>query len=432
MKRIFFVDDEQRVVDGLRRMLRAMRDEWDMAFFNSGPAALEAMDALQPDIVVSDMRMPGMNGAEFLGEVRKRHPGTVRLILSGQCDRAAVLDAAGLAPQFLSKPCSAESLRNTVARIFEVQEQLASPQIRTAVTQLEALPISANHLGALAEVLAEPTPSETDLIEIVNQDLGLFSKCLQLISSGFLGSQQEVIRPAEVVSVMGADALRSLVLDKRIFPTLPAGPPLEAAASLFQKISQATAETARRIAAEQNADESIRRLAEIGGRLARIGVAVLAVIDPAKYFQIWRLGVSRRTSKMDLEMRFFGVHRADVGAYLLGLWGVPSQLVDIVRNSPWPHRTKERAFSALTAVHAACFFVEEAASELLQPNYALDLPYLEDVGAIPQLDRWREIARCVVDGLEIAPHLLSYAGEVLAPVSAAIPVGGVYSGELQS
>ncbi len=431
MKRIFFVDDEQRVVDGLPRMLRPMREEWEMAFFSSGAAALEAMDALQPDIVVSDMRMPGMNGAEFLGEVRRRHPGTVRLILSGQCDRAAVLDAAGPAHQFLSKPCSAETLRNTVARIFEVREQLASPQIRTAVSQLEALPISANHLGALVEVLAQPTPSEADLIKIVNQDLALFSKCLQLVSSGFLGSQLGVIRPAEVVAALGADALRNLVLEKRIFPTLPPGPPLEAAASLFEKVSQATAETARRIAAEQDADEPTERLAEIGGRLARVGVAVLAVIDPAKYVQIWRLGVSRRMSKMDLEMRFYGVHRADVGAYLLGLWGVPSQLVDIVRNTPWPRRAKEHAFSALTAVHAACFFVEEAASELLQPNHSLDLPYLEDIGAISRLDRWRAIARDVVEELEIAPRLLNYAGEVLTPVSTAIPVGGIYSEERQ-
>lgn len=423
MKRIFFVDDEQRVVDGLRRMLRPMRDEWEMAFFSSGPAALDAMDVLQPDIVVSDMRMPGMNGAEFLGEVRRRHPGTVRLILSGQCDRAAVLDAAGPAHQFLSKPCSAESLRNAIGRIFEVQEQLANPEIRKAVSQLEALPISAYHLRILVDVLAQSNPSETDLIKIVNQDLALFSKCLQLVSSGFLGTHLGVIRPAEVVPAMGADALRSLVLEKRIFPTLPPGPPLEAAASLFQKISQATAETARRIAAEQNADEQIRRLAEIGGRLARIGVAVLAVIDPAKYVQIWRLGVNRRMSKMDLEMRFYGVHRADVGAYLLGLWGVPSQLVNIVRNTPWPHRTADRAFSALTAVHAACFFVEEAASELLQPNYSLDLPYLENIGAVPKLDRWREIARSVVEELEIVPRLLSYAGDILSPISPAIPVG---------
>ncbi|NMC21575.1 MAG: HDOD domain-containing protein, partial [Thermogutta sp.] len=401
MKRIFFVDDEQKVVDGLRRMLRAMRDEWEMSFFSSGPAALEAMAVCRPDIVVSDMRMPGMNGAEFLGEVRRRHPGTVRLILSGQCDRDAVLDAAGPAHQFLSKPCSAETLRSTIGRICEIQDQLANTEIRAAVARLQALPIHASHLRTLAEVLAPPKTSETDLIRVVNQDLALFSKCLQLVSSGFLGTQPGVINPAEVVPAMGTDAIRSLVLEKRIFPALPAGSALESWANLFQKVSQATAETARRIAAEERAGPATVRLAEIGGHLARIGVAVLAVIDPAKYLQIWRLGVHRRMPKMDLEMRFYGVHRADVGAYLLGLWGAPSELVDIVRNTPWPRRAGDRDFSALTAAHAACFFVEEAASELLQPNYSLDLPYLQEVGAISRLDCWREIARSVVDDVEI-------------------------------
>lgn len=432
MRRIFFVDDEQRVVDGLRRMLRGMRDEWEMSFFGSGSAALDAMADKSPDIVVSDMRMPGMNGAEFLDEVRRRHPGTVRLILSGQCDRAAVLDAAGPAHQFLSKPCSAEALRSTIGRILEVQDQLANAEIRTAVSRLQGLPIPENHLFKLADVLARPQASDAALVKIVNDDFALFSKCLQLVGCGFLGTQLDAIRPSEIALAIGADTIRSIALEKRIFPTLPAGSILETAAGFFQRISRATAETARQIAAEENAEERIQRLAELGGYLARIGVAVLAAIDPAKYLQIWRLSIHQRIPKVDLEMRFFGVHRADVGAYLLGLWGVPAQLVDIVRNTPWPRRTAERAFSPLTAVHAACHLVEESAPELLGPNYPFDLSYLEDVGVLSKLDRWREIARSVMKKLEVAPGALRVTEEVLSPVPADLPAGWSLHEELPS
>lgn len=432
MRRIFFVDDEQRVVDGLRRMLRAMRDEWEMSFFGSGPAALDGMADLSPDIVVSDMRMPGMNGAEFLEEVRRRHPGTVRLILSGQCDRAAVLDAAGPAHQFLSKPCSAETLRNTIGHIFEVQDQLANAEIRTAVSRLQGLPIPENHLRKLADVFARPQASDAALIKIVHDDFALFSKCLQLVGCGFLGTQLDAIHPREIALAVGADTIRSIALEKSIFPTLPAGSILETAAGFFQRISRATAETARRIAAEENAEERIQHLAELGGYLARLGVAVLAAIDPAKYIQIWRLSIHQQIPKMDLEMRFYGVHRSDVGAYLLGLWGVPSQLVDIVRDGPWPRRTAECAFSPLTAVHAACHLVEESTSELLCPNYPLDLSYLEKVGVLSKLDRWRTIAHSVMEELEIAPDAFRITEDVLSPICAELPAGWSLHEELPS
>ncbi|GAB4137911.1 HDOD domain-containing protein [Thermopirellula anaerolimosa] len=421
MKRIYFVDDEPRVVDGLRRMLRSQRDEWEMSFFHSGQAALEAMAEREPDIVVSDMRMPGMNGAELLDEVRRRHPGTVRLILSGQCDRSAVLDAAGPAHQFLSKPCSAEVLRNTISRIFDVQDQLANAEVRTAVSRLEALPVAANRLRIISDVLSQPEISEAELIRLVTDDSTLFTKCLQLVGSGFLGTQHAVSDPAEIVPALGADTFRSLVFEKRIFPALPEEPILETAADLFQKMSRATAETARRIAAEETDDERTVRLAEMGGRLARIGVAVLAVIDPAKYVQIWRLSVRQKISRIELEIQFFGVHRADVGAYLLGLWGLSPQLVEIVRNASCPRRAPDRTFSALTAVHAACVLVDQAMSEMLHPNHPLDALYLQDVGVISRIDRWQQIAGAVVEEFELAPRLLRYTGEIFSPTATHIP-----------
>ena len=73
-KRVLFVDDEPKILDGLRRMLRVMRDQWDMAFVQSGPEALEILGKHRFDVIISDMRMPGMDGAELLLEVRKRHP----------------------------------------------------------------------------------------------------------------------------------------------------------------------------------------------------------------------------------------------------------------------------------------------------------------------------------------------------------------------
>jgi len=112
-KRVLFVDDEPRILDGRRRMLRSMRHEWKMSFAETGQEAL-AILANQPfDVVVVDMRMPGMDGVQLLSEVRKRHQ-IIRIVLSGTADREAILRAVGLAHQYLSKPCDAETLKSVL------------------------------------------------------------------------------------------------------------------------------------------------------------------------------------------------------------------------------------------------------------------------------------------------------------------------------
>ena len=103
-KKLLFVDDDPAVLQGLRRMLRVMADEWEMSFAESGQQALQMMKKVPVDMVVSDMRMPGMDGAQLLKEVKNNFPGTIRIILSGYVDETAIIRSSGSVHQFLSKP----------------------------------------------------------------------------------------------------------------------------------------------------------------------------------------------------------------------------------------------------------------------------------------------------------------------------------------
>ncbi len=84
--RILFVDDEPQVLKVLQMSLKSMGHEWEMVFVESGEQALALMDQKPFDIIVSDMCMPGMTGAQLLNTVMLRHPQTIRLILSGYAD----------------------------------------------------------------------------------------------------------------------------------------------------------------------------------------------------------------------------------------------------------------------------------------------------------------------------------------------------------
>src|SRR5689334_7179510 len=115
-KRVLFVDDEPLVLQALQRMLRPFRNEWEMSFVDNGGDALKLMAEMPFHVVVTDMRMPGMNGADLLLKVQEVYPKTVRLILSGHADKELILKCVGTAHQFLSKPCEPETLRAAVKR----------------------------------------------------------------------------------------------------------------------------------------------------------------------------------------------------------------------------------------------------------------------------------------------------------------------------
>jgi YesN/AraC family two-component response regulator len=79
MRRILFVDDEPRILDGLKRMLHSMRREWEMVFALSGQQALDLLGSGSFNVIISDMRMPGMDGHQLLEKVRQAHPQVVRI-----------------------------------------------------------------------------------------------------------------------------------------------------------------------------------------------------------------------------------------------------------------------------------------------------------------------------------------------------------------
>lgn len=115
MIRVVFVDDDVSALTAMQRSLHCMRNEWSMAFVSSGAAALEELARIPAAVIVSDMRMPGMDGWQLLGEVKARHPETVRLILSGHAEPSSIMRSVGVAHHYLAKPCDSASLKAATA-----------------------------------------------------------------------------------------------------------------------------------------------------------------------------------------------------------------------------------------------------------------------------------------------------------------------------
>jgi CheY-like chemotaxis protein len=186
-KRVLFVDDDQNVLDEIERTLLDTNSDYERAFTSSGREALRKLEESAFDIVVADMHMPEIGGAELLTEVTRLYPQTVRILLSDNAGLDLVLRSSSTAHQFLTKPCDAATLRRTLDRALRIREMLASPGLRTVVSRMTTLPTLPAMYTKLVESLDDPEISSRKLGEIIAQDVGMSAKILQIANSAFFG-----------------------------------------------------------------------------------------------------------------------------------------------------------------------------------------------------------------------------------------------------
>lgn len=390
MKTLLFVDDDNKVLQGLQRQLHSMRHEWNMNFVDGGAKALAILAANPVDVIVSDMMMPGMDGAELLTEVSKRHPNTVRLVLSGHAEREAILRLVGPAHQYLSKPCDAEELRLAVARSFALRDLLSSEQLKELATRVKTLPTLPALYQQLTGELRKEDASIEIIGEIISRDIGMTTKILQLVNSAFFGLPQPISSASDAVMYLGLSTVRSLVLSLQVFSQFEDPPVRGFSLAALANHCWVTAVLARRIAGAQRADIKIVDQCFLAGLLHDVGRIILAAGLPERYARVWHEAPQRHIPVWQAEKIEFGATHAEVGAYLLALWGLPNPVIEAVALQHCPSACLVQEFSPLIAVHVASAFAHERNGDAAD-TYCMDLNYLAQTGLAGRLDDWREI-----------------------------------------
>jgi HD-like signal output (HDOD) protein/CheY-like chemotaxis protein len=352
-QRILFVDDEPMLLKGLERSLRGMRNEWDMQFVPGGAEALAAMAKEPFDAVISDMRMPGMDGAELLDQVRQRFSQTVRMVLSGQSDKDAIFRAIRPTHQYLSKPCNIEQLKQKLKCALSRRDLLDSPELKQRVSQMENVPSVPSLYRELRNRLQASHPNLHEITGLVRRDPGMTAKLLQLVNSAFLVSASSLSCPKQAVSIIGVDNLRSLVLSGGLFSELPEAVAKELTAAC--RHSYTVARFAEAIAGCEQAGDKVVQDCYAAGLLHEIGWIVLAAAYPER-LHLMREQRGENLAVGERERRVFGSTHGLVGAYLLGLWGLPDAIVDAVAGHHIPAQASSSGFCPLLAVHAAAYW----------------------------------------------------------------------------
>jgi len=390
-KRIIFVDDEPNVLAGLRRMLRGFRNEWEMEFAPGGAVALARMDESPFDAIVTDIKMPKMDGVELLGEVLHRHPATVRIILSGQADQEAVQRSLKRTHQFLTKPCNPDVLKATVKRACALRDKLANESLVRLVSQVTTLPSLPEVYNQLLTELQSPEPSLKRVAELISKDLAMTAKLLQLVNSSFFGLPRRIEDPAHAVSLLGLKILKPVALSAGIFAQFVGTRIGEHTIEDFSNHGVAVSKCACLVAEEEGADKECVDDSVLAGLIHDVGQLILASRLSEQYCDVVRAAKQEEKPLRDCEIERFGADHADVGAYLLGLWGLPDSIVEAVAYHHRPSESPVDQFGPITAVHVANVLINQTkACGLSTHVQEVDEEHLRRLGAEDKLPKWRE------------------------------------------
>jgi HD-like signal output (HDOD) protein len=382
MKTVLFVDDEREILDSLKLLLRKEKDQYELHFFQRADEALEFMSQHGADVLVSDLRMPGMNGCALLQRAQEDHPEVARVLFSG----AGREDAVRLAPyahQFLPKPCEPQVFRAVVQRACAIQSVLSSPVMRAEMGSIGTLPSPPQTYLDLSKLLESDEVNLGAVSKIVERDPAISAKVLQLANSAFFCPPRPLKRITDAVQRLGATTIRALVagidalgrFGKRF--DVPDFSP-----ATLQDQAIRTSLICKAIA-----PDALREEAMLAGILHDVGLLALASTRPEALTRSLAIAAERGIPHHQAQREVFGFTQAAAGGYLLGLWGLPNVIVEAVVGHQEPYALEGNVLDTATVVHVASALVL-AADRGLEPSTLIDMNHLRRLKVDDRLPEW--------------------------------------------
>jgi HD-like signal output (HDOD) protein/ActR/RegA family two-component response regulator len=389
-KRILFVDDDPLLLELYAVAMEKESDRWEINSAENGTRALAILAAKKFDVVVSDMRMPGMDGVELMREVRNLHPHTSRIIISALGDQEEIARGLESTHQFLAKPVRTKELFDILSRIGKLDAFLLNGKLKALVGRLDSLPsFPSIYLQIIRELNAED-PSIEAIADIAVKDPALTAKMLQVANSAAFGLAHKVSNPFEAVQFIGLNAVRSISLSAHVFRDFESADIKRFSAQQLWDDALRCAQITRLIMRLEKIDEQETEDACTAAMLRNAGKLMLAKNLPQEFQQTLTLATEQNLPLLEAGQKVLGATHAGVAAYLFGLWGLAAPMVEAVAFHLQPMQSETRTFNPLAAVHVAHVFANELWPDKISGKAAeLDRDYLAAIGINGQLNQWR-------------------------------------------
>jgi HD-like signal output (HDOD) protein len=388
-RRILFVGQDDALCNDFRQRSVAAGTEWVAKFAGSWAETLTLINEFDFHAVVADIQLPDTDGVALLDEIMRRQPQAVRVVLSDMGNPTNTLQCVGRAHRHLLKPCDAGIVNDALNQALALETWLPGAAVQKLMPQMRWVPSPPSIYFKVLQEIRSPNASVETIGELIAQDPAITAKVLQLANSAVFGLQLQVVQPIEAVSYIGLETTTALVLLAHSFSTFEPLKPSVFSVDALWRHSLATGHFARAVALSENCAGELSAQAFAAGLLHDIGKLLFAANMPTKYAEAVDLAQREQRPLWDAETQVIGACHAEVGGALLGIWGLPSPIVEAVALHHAPARRVEKTFSPLTAVHVANILDHEAEPEVGNTNSELALDYLNAIGLDDRVEEWR-------------------------------------------
>lgn len=394
--KVLFVDDEPNVLAGIRRLMHPHRNAWEARYANGPIEAIEAMKEERFDVIVSDIRMPGMDGVKLLGYVMDNYPATARIALTGETDQVEVLKTVTAVHQLLTKPCDIDLLIGIINGL-RPNAWSHNPKIEALLAGMSSIPSLPSVYAELNEELSRETCSAQTIGAIVAKDVGLSTKVLHLVNSALFSLPRKVGNPTQAAMLLGTELTRALVATAGVFDQYHSKiPPILDLQRLVDHCLLAQG-IARAVAQAEDLSKEASDKVAVAALLHDVGKLVLAANLPERWSQVKTVANQRKCPISKVEAQVFGGDHGQMGGYLLALWGFDSTICRAVG-----HHCNPRSADPAVALEVAIVHFADAISRnrVGYPDGIthLDEAYLAETIGGDRLQRWNAAA----DDMEVA------------------------------
>jgi len=389
MQKVLLVDDNPNVLYSFKRALHSGGNQWTILTAESAADALEIMSQENIDIIISDLRMPVMDGVALLRIVSQQSPSTLRIAITGDADPILCQQATLVAHQFIAKPIEPQELARIINQAVGVSNLVMKPEIKRAILKIANLPSQPGLYNQLLAELNKPDVNLEYISSVISQDISMTAKILQLVNSAYFGLAREVKEVSQAVFYLGVETIRDLSFSVHLFSQFDQTLIERSGLGNLWDHSLRVASCSRAIMASTIIDKKVIAGAFTAGLLHDIGKLILGTTSPGFYSTLNALKLDDPSQYLVRERNEFGSTHADIGAYLLGSWGLPQDIINAVLTHHSFESLKSIDFSTSMTVWFANAFVENGADQFSVDGFQLTDDMLQNRVLATHLEPWK-------------------------------------------
>lgn len=394
MRKVLFVDDNEPLINSFKNYFDRIPKNWAPIYLTDPIKATDLLLFGDIDIIITDIHMPNMDGVKLLDFAKKEHPDVIRIAISGEQDTPDLLENAKNAHRYMQKPVDLNQLRELIERVATLSEIIPNSDTRKIVASLDVIPTTPRVYRELLSELNRDDGSLKRISQLVAEDPGLTAGLLKVVNSAFFNLPNEITSAQQAVTLLGLEIVKGILFSVEMMRTFSIEDEKVFSINDIVEHCLLVANFAKTILEHEHINKTVIEKTFVTAILHDIGELIFAYALPDRYQTIIEVSRSFDQTLARLEMQVLGSTHAEAGAYLLGLWGLPDDIVSAIANHHTPAKASGNAAAILATMHAADYICCKLFPEFrLGGEEHIEASFLKRLKIHHKLDEWEELCR---------------------------------------